>query len=122
MLMEKLGIASIIISLIAALGGWAAARESRKATTTNTVTSGRVEMEKEAYERARALDTETIRRQEEKIDKLEEEAEEADRDIQQLHYANDQLRQQNERLVADNRRIREALTELQVRVTRMQRG
>jgi hypothetical protein len=75
MLMEKLGIASVIISAITALGVWLSARESRKATTTNTTSSSRVEMEKEAYERARALDVQTIERQERRINELEEEAE-----------------------------------------------
>lgn len=116
------GIASIVISIVAALGAWLSARESRKATTTNTVASGRVEMEKEAYERARALDVETIERQDKRIKELEEEAEDTEEDLRQLHHANDQLLERSDRLASDNSRLREAVYDLQQRVTRVQRG
>jgi hypothetical protein len=117
-----IGIASIIISVIGALGVWLSARESRKATTTNTTASGRVEMEKEAYERARALDVQTIERQERRILELEEEAREAEIEFKQLHTANANLEDRSDRLSSENRVLRESLHELQVRVTRVQRG
>lgn len=116
------GIASIIISVITALGVWLSARESRKATTTNTTASGRVEMEKEAYERARALDVQTIERQERRILELEEEARETEIEFKQLHHANANLEDRSDRLSSENRALRESLHELQVRVTRVQRG
>jgi TolA-binding protein len=122
MLMEKLGIASVIISAITALGVWLSARESRKATTTNTTSSSRVEMEKEAYERARALDVQTIERQERRINELEEEADETEIELTQLHTANANLEDRSDRLASENRQLREALHELQLRVTRVQRG
>ncbi|MFL6416827.1 MAG: hypothetical protein ACJ74Y_14280 [Bryobacteraceae bacterium] len=79
-------------------------------------------MEKEAYERARALDTETINRQKVELLELREEADEHERDIQQLHYANDRLHQENQMVLADNRRLREELAHLRTRFTRLERG
>jgi predicted nuclease with TOPRIM domain len=117
-----IAVGSIIVSLIAALGGWASAKASSRASTTNVVTSSRVEMEKEAYERARALDTETINRQKVELLELREEADEHERDIQQLHYANDRLHQENQMVLADNRRLREELAHLRTRFTRLERG
>jgi TolA-binding protein len=122
MLMEKLGIASVIISAITALGVWLSARESRKATTTNTTASSRTEMEKEAYERARALDVATIERQAQRLRELEEEADETEMELKQLHTANANLEDRSDRLSSENRQLRESLYELQVRVTRVQRG
>jgi predicted RNase H-like nuclease (RuvC/YqgF family) len=119
---NSIGIASILISLIAAVGGWLAARESRKATTTNTNTSSRVIMEEEAYQRARVYDKETIERQKTEIMELREEAEDHEEDIRQLHTANDRLYEQNQEILAQNQRLSRSLLELQERLTRMQRG
>lgn len=71
--MDKLNIASLLVAIVAALGAWSAQRASARASITNTNTTSRVDMEKEAYDRARAFDTETIRRQDERILELEAE-------------------------------------------------
>lgn len=120
--MNSVGIVSIVISVVAALGAWLSARESRKANTTNTTVSGRVEMEKEAYERARTYDKDTIERQNKEIRELREELEDTEIELRQLHHANAQLDERNERLEDANRKTRESLAELQHRFTRFQRG
>lgn len=49
---------SLAVAVVAAVGAWASQRASNKASTV----SSRMDAEKEAYERARGLDTETITR------------------------------------------------------------
>lgn len=71
--MDPVNIATIIVALIAAAGAWASQRAASKASTQNTVVGGRVDMEKEAYDRARAFDTETITRQNHEIEELRKE-------------------------------------------------
>lgn len=126
--MTGVAIASVIVSAIAALGGILSARESRKASTTNSVTSGRVEMEKEAYERARKLDTETIDRQDKELEELEtkndklhervellqqqnqrlnEEVARISKDNYDLHRENQRVLEMSEQVLADNKRFRE---------------
>lgn len=126
--MNGVVIASVIVSAIAAVGGWLSARESRKASNTNSVTSGRVEMEKEAYERARKLDTDTIQRQEEELDdlrsrndrlqervelvqtqnlQLNEEIARISKDNYQLHGENRRVLEMSQQVLADNKRFRE---------------
>lgn len=75
-------IASIIVALVAALSARASQRSAAKASTTTS----RLDMEREAYERARAYDTETIRRQDVEIDELRAE-------IRDLRSQNRDLRQ-----------------------------
>lgn len=122
-------ISAIVVSIVAATGSWLAARQGAKAQMKNVATSSRVEMEKEAYERARKMDTETIASQEKKIVKLEGEieelevkVEEQENDIRQLHYANNKMHQDNQLSLADNRRLREEVAQLRLRFTRLERG
>lgn len=49
---------SLAVAAVAAVGAWASQRASSKASTVST----RMDAEKEAYERARKMDTETITR------------------------------------------------------------
>jgi peptidoglycan hydrolase CwlO-like protein len=105
-------VSSIIVSLIALVSGWLAARASAKASTTNVVTSSRVEMEKEAYERARKLDTETIQRQDQELEELYQKVDTQSNDIQQLHHANNELRRDNDLILADNRRLQDEMWSL----------
>lgn len=70
--MEPGSLAAIFIAVIGALASWASHRASTKAVLKNTETSNRVEMEKEAYERARKMDVETILRQDSELSELGE--------------------------------------------------
>lgn len=136
-------LSGIIITLITSLVAWLSQRASTKASITNVTTSGRVEMEKEAYERARKLDTETINRQESELDdlrernekleqrvevlqdqnrKLNEDVARISRDNYDLHVENRTVIETNERILVDNERLRLELAELRQRVTRIQRG
>ena len=61
---------TILVAVIAALSAYASQRAAAKATTLNTSTTSRVDMEKEAYDRARKFDIETIERQDAEIAEL----------------------------------------------------
>lgn len=61
----------VLVAVISAAAAFASQRSAAKASTMNTDTTSRVEMEKEAYNRARAFDTETITRQDKRIEELE---------------------------------------------------
>jgi TolA-binding protein len=113
---------TIVISLIAAGATYLAARVSANASKTNTVTSSRVEMEKEAYERARALDVGTIKQQEEKLEKLAKQADEQADAIREVRRDNDRLYGENRIVLEDNVRLRGALAAMQERLVRVERG
>lgn len=68
--MDAVNLATVIVAIIAAAGAWASQRAAAKAASNNTLVGGRVDMEKEAYNRARVFDTETINRQNKEIDDL----------------------------------------------------
>lgn len=62
--------ATVLVATIAALSAWAAQRAAARASVLNTSNTNRTDMEKEAYERARAFDTGTIARQDAEIAEL----------------------------------------------------
>lgn len=75
--MDPASVASIIVALIALASAYASQRASSKAavvaanaSVSTASINARVDMETEAYQRARAFDTETIRRQAVEIDEL----------------------------------------------------
>lgn len=122
-------IASILISAIAALGAYASNRASSRALIKNNSTSSRVEMEKEAYERARALDTETIKRQDAEIDELRDMLKALNEDVKMVNRENDALHAENRRVLRvneevlrDNARLHVEVNALRLRFTRFQRG
>lgn len=123
----KTFISGLLITGITSLVAWLSSRANAKANMTNVATSGRVEMEKEAYERARALDTETITRQDKELHDLRDEnhlqkeaLEEVQaqnrqlnddvarisRDNYDLTRQNSHIIEQNEQILAENRRLR----------------
>lgn len=65
-------IVTIGVATIAAGGAWAAQRSAARASMVNTSVTSRLEAEKEAYERARAFDIQTIERQQQEIHDLRE--------------------------------------------------
>lgn len=82
--MDASNAASIVVAIVAALAAWAAQRSAAKASMTNTNTTSRTDMEKEAYDRARAFDTETIKRQDEEIKELRSDNERLHREVKAL--------------------------------------
>lgn len=86
-------LAGIAVAMLAAASAYASQRAAARASVTTGRDSNRVDMEKEAYERARAFDTETIRRQDVEIAELR----------------------------ADNADLRKQVSELTSRITRLER-
>lgn len=81
-------IASILVAAVAAFGAWASQRAAARASQLNTMTTSRVDMEREAYDRARAFDTETIRRQDLEIEELRAQIHRQDLEIEDLRARN----------------------------------
>lgn len=107
--MDAINIISLAIpSAIAALGAWAASRASAKAAAKNSQTTSRTEMEKEAYDRARKYDTETIARQ--------------DAEIAEVREQNQFLNNDIKLLTSENRELREEVAMLRRRLVRIERG
>lgn len=90
--MDPISISGIVIAIIAALGAWASQRSAAKANLMNTGVSTRLEAEKEAYNRARSFDIETIKRQDAELT---------------------ELRKDNQRLYSEVSQLRERLTRLE---------
>jgi FtsZ-binding cell division protein ZapB len=63
-------IASILVAAVAALSAYASQRSAAKTSTTNLEVASRNDAAKDAYERARAFDTETISRQDAELEEL----------------------------------------------------
>lgn len=82
--MELTGVASVIVAFIAAASAYAAQRSASKASSKQVEVHGRVDMEKEAYERARAFDTETIRRQDEELAELRQDKKDLLAEVKEL--------------------------------------
>lgn len=99
---------TILVAVIAALSAYASQRAAAKASNLNTTTTSRVDMEKEAYDRARKFDIETIERQDaeiaelrqdnkdlhEKIDVARSEARAARQEAREAHAEADALRRE----------------------------
>lgn len=97
--MEMGSLQALFVALVSALGAYSAARAANKASVRNTDSNNRVEMEKEAYERARKLDTDTIARQDAEME---------------------ELRVENKRLREDNRALHEEILTLKDRLTKLE--
>lgn len=65
--MEPATAASVIVAIIAAASAYASQRAAAKATVINTKTTTEADSLREAYERARRFDVETIQRQDAEI-------------------------------------------------------
>lgn len=107
---------TITVAVIAAASAYASQRAASRASTMNTKTVSRVDMEKEAYERARKFDIETIKRQDEeilelradnqqlheKIDVARAEARAARREVREVRIENEKLRTELDSLRTGN--------------------
>lgn len=112
--MEAAVIASILVSLIAAVSGYASQRAAAKASNQNASTSSRTEMEKEAYERARSFDTATIARQDAELIELRKNVKDLNADVKRMSL-------ENEILHEDNHRLRDEVAVLRQRFGRIER-
>lgn len=68
--LNAIDIGGILVAIIAALGAWLSQRAASRATFTNTTVASRLDAEKEAYNRARAFDLQTIERQDSELTEL----------------------------------------------------
>lgn len=100
--MEPGSWAAIFIASVAAFGSWLSHKASSNASIKTSDNTSRVEMEKEAYERARKLDTDTIARQ--------------DTEMAELRTENQRLRKDNEALHAEIRELKERIIMVERRV------
>lgn len=100
-------IITLVVAIVAAGSAYASQRAAARASTMNVSTTSRVDMEKEAYERARRFDVETIARQDAEIEELRgdnrslhekvavarSEAREARREAREVQIVNDRLKE-----------------------------
>lgn len=107
MAMDGTSIASIIVAVIAMGSALASQRAASRASVLNTTTTSRVDMERDAYVRARTLDTETIRRLEKENADLRKEQAESRR-------VEAELRKQLNEVQQELYRMRRALTRLNI--------
>lgn len=68
--MAPIDLIPIGVASIASFAAYWSNRSANRATTTNTQIGGRLDAEKEAYERARQFDLETIKRQDTELREL----------------------------------------------------
>lgn len=122
--MDAVQVASVLVSIIAATSAIASQKAAAKASTKNEETkanatvrtaeeSSRITMEKEAYDRARAYDTETIKRQDAEIAEIRSDNRHLNADIKMLHSDNEQLHE-------DNIRLRREIKLLKAKVARLE--
>lgn len=104
--MDWANVVTVFVAIIAAGSAYASQRAAARASQLNTQTTSRVDMEKEAYDRARKFDIETIERQdaeiaelrrdlttaEEKIDVARSEARQARSEVRTMRIEKDKLR------------------------------
>jgi small-conductance mechanosensitive channel len=133
--LESAAIASIIVSVIAALAGYASQRAAVRATNKNAASSSRTELdktrteaEKEAYQRARAFDMETIQRQDAELEELRANQRTLNEDIKlvnrentRLHSENRDVLEQHRHVLEDNEALRAEVRALRMRFTRIER-
>jgi predicted RNase H-like nuclease (RuvC/YqgF family) len=111
-------IVSVVVAVVAGLFAWASQRSASSASKTNTATVTAVDREKEAYERARAFDTETIRRQDEELAELREDNRKlhdrvtaAEGEAREARAEAAEAKRESQEVRAENIRLRSALEE-----------
>ena len=82
--MPKIDLANIIVAFVSGFAMWATQKTIAKASSASSIQNIRAQMEQEAYERARAYDTETIKRQAEEIKELQLENKELKNELKAL--------------------------------------
>lgn len=75
---NPIDVGGIAVAIIAAGSAWLSSRSADKASVTGHTISSRLDAEKEAYERARDFDLQTIQRQHNEIEELRERTDEQD--------------------------------------------
>ena len=107
--MDATNVAGIIVAGVAAAAAYASQRAAAKASTKNVSATTRVDMEKDAYERARKYDTDTITRQDSELEELRVE-------VFAVRQGNAALRLDNEQLRFDNEELKRRIVRLEERL------
>lgn len=108
--MDQINWAGIIVAGIGVVAAWLSGRSAAKAAKYNadaSMASAKAEAETQAYERARKMDVETIKRQDDEID--------------EIRQNNQELRNKVRQLLADNRSLHEENDSLRQRVSSLER-
>jgi vacuolar-type H+-ATPase subunit D/Vma8 len=108
--MQPIDFAAILVAAIAAFGAWAAQRAAAKANLLNSSVSGRLEAERDAYERARAFDIHTIARQDAELENVRRENEQLREELRTVkhrlaHLENDKIPYLERQLHAQNEEL-----------------
>ncbi len=111
--MDAGNIITIIVAVIAAGSAYASQRAAARASTMNVNTTSRVDMEKDAYERARKFDIETIERQDREIEELRADNRTLHEKIAVARAEAREARQDARETQADNARLRERIAVLE---------
>lgn len=102
--MDPGSIILVVVAGIGAISAYASQRAASRASTLNTTTVSRVDMEKDAYNRARAFDMATITRQDGEILNLQAQIRKANLKIRDLEKENRILQQRVDHLEENERR------------------
>lgn len=117
--MDFLAVASIIVAGVSAFSAIASQRSASRASVLNTQTTSRVDMEREAYERARNFDTETIRRQDEELEECRKRIKHLEDQNNDLLNENHNIRREVRRHSSEVARLNQELTYLKIRMKAM---
>lgn len=80
--MDAASVASVVVALIACFAAIASQRAASRASVINT----KVDAERDAYVRARAMDVETIQRQDQELEELRQENEDLRRRLRTCEF------------------------------------
>ena len=106
-------IITALVAIIATGSAYASQRAAARASTMNTITTSRVDMEKEAYDRARKFDIETIERQDAEIEELRRDNVELHEKIAVARSEARAARQDAREAQTENRQLRERIAILE---------
>ena len=120
--MDVANIVTVIVAIIAAGSAYASQRAAARASTLNTSTTTRVDMEKEAYDRARKFDIETIQRQDAEILELRHELETAHEKIDVARAEARKARSEVREMRIDKDKLRDRVNDLETELRRYQGG
>lgn len=109
--MNWANVVSILVAILAAAAAYASQRSAAKASVINTQTVSAVDREKEAYERARAFDTETILRQDKEIEELRARVLVAEAEAKAARVEAAAAKKESEEVRIENLKLRDALNE-----------
>lgn len=107
--MNAANIITIVVAVVAALSAYASQRAASRASILNVNTTSRIDMEREAYERARKFDTDTITRQDNEIMELRNDNRELHEKVAEARAEAHEARAEARKVSAINDRLRERI-------------